>query len=417
VRPKGEQVIQTVAVIGGGPVGSALSTYLVRAGRRVVMFQRGKRPPILVGESLVPAIIPYLRKLGVEKEVESYSTLKPGATFTFGGETLRSFRFAEVRGCQTQYAYNVPRANFDATLLRRAVASGVQLVETGAILEKAAAPDRLQLSAATLAAGGLDRQPDFIVDATGRTRLLARFLGIPSVSGPRRDTALHAHMEGVPLVVEGNVHSDRIERGWSWRIPLPGRTSVGLVVPGEHLEKFGTSAEQQFDALLRSDPVTGVWAGAARRVTPVVKYNNYQLRSTHGVGPNWATVGDAFGFVDPVFSSGLLIGMQGAEALADAILEGTPRAFSHYERRILRTLAIWQRVVDYYYDGRLFTLFQVGEYVRQTFVGKLTNRHMESHLPRIFTGEATTSRYNSALLDFMIHNAITGNDPRQFEVS
>jgi flavin-dependent dehydrogenase len=408
--------VGSVAVIGGGPVGSALATYLVRAGRRVVMFQRGKRPPILVGESLVPAIIPFLRKLGVEDEVKGYSTYKPGATFTFTPETRRTFCFAEVRGCQTTYAYNVPRADFDATLQRRAVESGVQLALCGAELEKDRVPDRVRLSEATLAAAGLDAQPGFIVDASGRTRLLARFLGIRSVAGPRRDTALHAHMEGVPLFIEGNIHSDRIERGWSWRIPLPGRTSVGLVVPSDHLERFGSSAEEQYDTLLRSDPVTSVWASGAKRITPVVKYNNYQLRSTRGVGPNWATVGDAFGFVDPVFSSGLLIGMQGAEALANAILEGTPQALARYERTILRTLRIWQRVVEYYYDGRLFTLFQVGEYVRQTLLGKLTNRHMESHLPRIFTGEATTSRYNSALLDFMIGNAIGGNDPRLFEV-
>jgi flavin-dependent dehydrogenase len=127
-------------------------------------------------------------------------------------------------------------------------------------------------------------------------------------------------------------------------------------------------------------------------------------------------VGDAFGFVDPVFSSGLLIGMQGADALASALLEGTAPALARFERRVLRTLRIWHRVVEYYYDGRLFTLFQVGEYVRQTLVGRLTNRHMESHLPRIFTGEATTSRYNSALLDFMIARALGGNDPREFEV-
>jgi len=380
------------------------------------MFQRGKRPPILVGESLVPAIVPFLRKLGVEEEVKSYSTYKPGATFTFTPDTQRSFCFAQVRGCQTTYAYNVPRADFDATLLRNAVESGARLVESGAVLEKDRGPDRVRLSDATLDAAGLDGQPDFIVDASGRTRLLARLLGIRSVAGPRRDTALHAHMEGVPLFIEGNVHSDRIERGWSWRIPLPGRTSVGLVVPSDHLERFGDSAEEQFDALLRTDPTTGVWATGAKRITPVVKYNNYQLRSTRGVGPNWATVGDAFGFVDPVFSSGLLIGMQGADALANALLEDTAPALTRYERQILRTLRIWHRVVEYYYDGRLFTLFQVGEYVRQTLVGRLTNRHMESHLPRIFTGEAATSRYNSALLDFMIARALGGNDPREFEV-
>ena len=411
-----ESRIRSVAVIGAGPIGSALATYLVRAGVRVTMFQRGKRPPIVVGESLVPAIIPFLRKLGVEDEVKAYSTLKPGATFTFTPEIRRSFKFSEVRGCQTNYAYNVPRNDFDATIQRNAVRAGVTMVEAGAVLEKMPAPDRVRLSDETLEAAGLTEQPDFIVDASGRVRLLARLLEVRSVAGPRRDTALHAHLEGVPLLIEGNVHSDRIERGWSWRIPLPGRTSVGIVSPTEHLERFGASAEEQYDGLLHSDPATREWAGKTKRVTPVVKYTNYQLRSTRGVGPNWAMVGDAFGFVDPVFSSGLLIGMQSAEALANALLDGSPQALTTYEQQITRTLRIWQRVVEYYYDGRLFTLFQVGEYVRQTFIGKLTNKHMETHLPRIFTGEATTSRYNSALLNFMIEYSIRGNDPREFEV-
>jgi flavin-dependent dehydrogenase len=411
-----ESRIRSVAVIGAGPIGSALATYLVRAGVRVTMFQRGKRPPIVVGESLVPAIIPFLRKLGVEDEVKAYSTLKPGATFTFTPEIRRSFKFSEVRGCQTSYAYNVPRNDFDATIQRNAIRAGVTMVEAGAVLEKMPAPDRVRLSDETLEAAGLTEQPDFIVDASGRVRLLARLLEVRSVAGPRRDTALHAHLEGVPLLIEGNVHSDRIERGWSWRIPLPGRTSVGIVSPTEHLERFGASAEEQYDGLLHSDPATREWASKTKRTTPVVKYTNYQLRSTRGVGPNWAMVGDAFGFVDPVFSSGLLIGMQSAEMLANALLDGSPQALTTYEQQVTRTLRIWQRVVEYYYDGRLFTLFQVGEYVRQTFIGKLTNKHMETHLPRIFTGEATTSRYNSALLNFMIEYSIRGNDPREFEV-
>jgi hypothetical protein len=410
--------IRSVAVVGGGPVGSALATYLAQAGLRVALFQRGKRPPIVVGESLVPAIIPFLKKLGVEEEVASYSIYKPGASFTFSRERSQSFRFDQVRGGTTRYSYNVPRAEFDATLLKRAVNSGAHVFDFGAVVEKGPAPDRVRLSEATIAAsaGVLEGQPDFLVDATGRTRMLARLLEIRSTAGPRRDAALHAHLEGVPLLMEGNVHSDRLERGWAWRIPLPGRTSVGLVVPSEHLARFGDGAEAQFDALLRSDPTTAWWAPQAKRISPVVKYNNYQLRSSRGVGPGWALVGDSFGFVDPVFSSGLLIGMEGAERLAAAILDGGPQAFARYERKVLHALTVWQRLVDYFYDGRLFTLFQIGEYVQQTLVGRLTNWHMQAHLPRIFTGEGTTNRYNVALLDFMIRYGLAANDPRELEV-
>lgn len=410
--------IRTVAVIGGGPSGAAVATYLARAGVKVALFQRGKRPPIIVGESLVPAIVPYLRKLGVEDEVRAFSTFKPGATFTFSLERQQSFRFDEVRNGESTYSYNVPRGEFDAVLLKAAVNAGVQVFDAGAVVERAPA-DRIRLSEATLAATGgfLAAQPDFIIDATGRNRTVARLLDLRTTAGPRRDTALHAHLEGVPLLFEGHVHSDRLERGWAWRIPLPGRVSVGLVVPSEHLRRFGDAAEEQYDGLLRADPLTASWAPKTTRITPVVKYTNYQLRTARGAGPGWALVGDAFGFVDPIFSSGMLIGMQGAEALAAAILENTPQAYARYERLVTHALTIWQRLADYFYDGRLFTLFQVSEYVRQTWFGRLVDFHMRAHLPRIFTGEGTTNRYNVALLDFMIKRGLAGNDPRELEVS
>jgi hypothetical protein len=409
--------IRTVAVIGGGPSGAAVATYLARAGVRVALFQRGKRPPIIVGESLVPAIVPFLRKLGVEDEVRAFSTFKPGASFTFDLERQQSFRFDEVRNGETTYSYNVPRAEFDAALLKAAVNAGAQVIDAGAAVERTGA-DGIRLSDATIAAanGFLDGPPDFVVDATGRTRTVARLLELRSTAGPRRDTALHAHLEGVPLLFEGNVHSDRLERGWAWRIPLPGRVSVGLVVPSEHLRRFGEGAEEQYDGLLRSDPTTARWAASAKRLSPVVRYNNYQLRTERGTGPGWALVGDAFGFVDPIFSSGMLIGMQGAEALAAAIAENTPQAYARYEKLVKHALTIWQRLADYFYDGRLFTLFQVSEYVRQTWFGRMVDFHMRAHLPRIFTGEGTTNRYNVALLDFMIRHGLAGNDPRELEV-
>lgn len=407
-----------IAILGAGPAGASLATYLAREGVEVALFHRGKRPPIIVGESLVPAIVPFLRKLGVEEEVSRYSTYKGGATFIFDPSDGMSFKFYEVRSARTTYSYNVPRDLFDATLLEAARRAGAHVIEHSARVERANGGERLRLCEDAQAALGdvLSGPPDFLVDAGGRSRQIARLLDLPTVEGPRKDAALHAHLQGVPIRVEGNVHTDRLENGWCWRIPLPGRVSVGLVVNGELLRKFGDSAEEQYDNYLRHDATTRQWAPGATRLTPVVRYTNYQLRATRGVGENWALVGDAFGFVDPVFSSGMLIGMQSAEALAKALLRGTPRALRRYQAFVLKNLSVWQRIAGYYYDGRLLTMFRVGEYVRHTLPGRLLDGHFRKHMPRIFTGEDTTNPYSLALVELMVRHGLAGNDPKELEV-
>lgn len=403
---------RSVAIVGGGPAGASLATYLARAGVRVVLFHKTKRPPIIVGESLVPAIVPFLRRLGVEDQIKAFSIYKPGATFVLTTETDLNFRFDEAIGSEVNYSYNTPRDLFDAVLLQAARDAGVTVVDGTASLEKVEGTDRLRLSAKTLELAGdaLGGQPDFIVDAGGRSRIIGDLLGIPYVEGPRKDTALHAHMSGVPLVVEGNVHTDRLTRGWCWRIPLPGRVSVGLVIPNEHLARFGPTVEDQFAGTLAQEPILAKWSHGAALVSPIIKYTNYQMRSARGVGENWATVGDSFGFVDPVFSSGLLVGMQGAFELSKALLTGRERALKRYEQYVLYNLTVWQRLVDYYYDGSLFTLLKIGEYKRQQRGWKLLNHHFGRHMPRVFTGEATRSRYSVGLVDFMVKYATYGHN-------
>ncbi len=410
--------IETVAIIGGGPTGSSLAHYLAGEGLRVAVFEAGGRPPIIAGESLVPATIEFLRKLGVEDEVASYSTLKVGASFTMPGNAEQMhFRFDEVRAAKITYAYNVPRDRFDRTIADAARRAGARFFAARAQVERAG--ERVELSKETIdrSDGFLDRQPDLIVDASGRNRLLARLLDLPTQAGGRRDTALHAHMEGVALERQGHVHSSILDRGWSWRIPLPGRTSVGVVAPSEYLASLGDTLEQQFDTCMQRDRVAAGFAAEATRVTPVFKYSNYQLRSQLGVGPNWALVGDAFGFVDPVFSSGLCIGLDSAYELSRAVLAGTPRAFERYQSHVIRHLENWYRSVGNFYDGRLFTLFKVGERMRETFVGGLVEPHFLKHMPRVFTGEATSQRYSVGLLNFMCRYGLPpGYDPDELAV-
>jgi flavin-dependent dehydrogenase len=439
--------IRSVAILGGGPAGAALGTFLARAGVDVTLFDGGKRPPLIVGESLVPAVVPFLRALGIEDEVASYSTFKPGATFTFDEGDTMSFLFGEVRSARTPYSYNVPRDRLDRSVREAALRAGVRLVPrhgrvavdaatgdeegsrrmraawedvgapghaaTGDEAARAAAPDApVRLAAESLEAAGLGAQPDFVVDAAGRVRLLGRLLELPVVEGGRRDTALHTHLEGVPLLHQGHVHTDRLEHGWSWRIPLPGRVSVGLVIDAAVLREFGDSAEEQFDAYLRHDRRLREWGAYAKRIAPVVKYTNYQLRHTRGVGPNWALLGDAFGFVDPVFSSGMLVGLDAARELAATLLAGAgPERLARYEAHVLHHLANWHRVAGWFYDGRLFTLLKLGDEKRDEFPWQWVDPHFRKHLPRVFTGESTTKRYSTGLLGFMVRFALFGTDP------
>jgi hypothetical protein len=406
--------ISRAAIVGGGPAGAALGAYLARAGVRVAIFAQPRRLPILIGESLVPAIVPILRELGVEQEVADYSIRKTGATFCFNSSERLNIRFADVRGARTEYSYNVPRDRFDRTLLRAAERAGAAVVEAPARLSRAGGGDRIELAGESIEAAGAvlaGRQPDIIVDAGGRRRIVAQLLDLPTEFGPRRDVALHAHHTGVDVEIEGNVHTDRLDHGWAWRIPLPGRVSVGIVADGARLKECGATREEQYDNFLRRDSVMARWIAPAVRATPVVRYDNYQLTTARGYGENWALVGDAFGFIDPVFSSGALIALEGARDLARALLSGEAEAMKEWEDEVHRRLRVWRRVVDLFYNGRLLTLLKMGDRVRRSVPGRMIDWHFRKHMPRIFTGEGVTNAYSVGLLAFMAEHALWRKDP------
>ncbi|HTB84831.1 MAG TPA: NAD(P)/FAD-dependent oxidoreductase [Candidatus Sulfotelmatobacter sp.] len=411
--------IQTVAILGGGPAASTLATLLVRQGVRAAIYHVPKPVPLAVGESLVPAIIPMLRQLGVEDEVKSFSTLKPGATFNIRENENYSFWFERLIEC-TGYAYNVPRNQFDAALLNNAKRSGATIIEAPAKIERIAGTDKVKLSDETLAAAGdffNGKQPDLIVDATGRLRMLPNLMGIAGIEGGRRDMALHAHVDTADLNHPGHVHSTRLDHGWSWRIPLPGRVSIGLVIPQEHLMKFGATKEERYDNALKQDSVLSKVTKQSKRITPVVEYANYQLVSERMVGDGWALVGDTAGFIDPVFSSGLLIGMTGGVLLAETIAKGgTPEQLREYEAQVKHHLTTWHEIVGHFYDGRLFTFFRAGEALRENWLMKLFRPHVEKHMGRIFTGAASSAPYSMKLLRFGMKYALRGEDPNDVSI-
>ncbi len=408
-----------MAILGAGPAACTLAILLSKMGRRVAMLHRPRAAPLLVGESLVPAIVVMLRRLGLEEEVAAYSQYKPGACFDFGGGMNFPFEFKNFCGSFPPHAYNVPRIQFEETLLAAAKRAGAKSIDIVAGLERAEGADKVRLSRETRDACGdfFPQPPDLIIDATGRARLLPKLLGIPSREGGRKDTALFAHLDSAKIYREGYVHSSRIDHGWSWRIPLRGRVSVGIVIGSEHLAKFGAIKEERYDNLLRQDSFLRQVAGSARRLTPVMEYTNYQLVSGRMVGDGWALVGDTAGFIDPVFSSGLFIGMRSAFALADAIEDGSAAAFKKYEQEVTHHLQIWHEIVGYYYDGRLFTSFLVGQKMSGNLLIRLAFPHINKHMGRIFLGAASESPYSIQLLRMLVKYGLRDEDPMAMAIS
>jgi 2-polyprenyl-6-methoxyphenol hydroxylase-like FAD-dependent oxidoreductase len=189
-----------------------------------------------------------------------------------------------------------------------------------------------------------------------------------------------------------------------------------MVLGREHVAKFGATKEEQYDNLLRQDSVLRQVAGDAKRLTPVMEYTNYQLVSSRIVGDGWVLAGDTAGFIDPVFSSGLFLGMHGGIMLAKAIRDGSLRAFDRYARDVVHHLESWHGIVDHFYNGRLFTCFRVGEMMKDNPVVKLMFPHISKHMGRIFSGAASTSPYSLALLRFAMKYGLKDEDPRRLSV-
>jgi flavin-dependent dehydrogenase len=424
-----------VAIVGAGPSGAALAILLARAGAEVTLFDDGHRPELLVGESLVPAIVPILRRLGVEEETAGFSCVKPGVTFVWSPADRFSFQFARFAPSVFPYAYNIPRPRFDEALLARAVASGARHVVARARLEPGApgSESELALAPETLATapalGG--RQPDLIVDATGRARAAARALAIPARVGPRKDVAHFAHFQGFRREdPPGQVVITRGRAGWSWRIPLADRLSIGIVLGQQDAARLGPTAAERLERAIAGDPWLSAGAGGARRVTAVATYSNYQLVSTRGIGPGWAMVGDAFGFVDPMLSPGVFLGLRSAEIAAGALGPWVRRpgalspaqlaaALRPYAAAQAALLGAWAELVAHFYDGRMLALLRAG---RSWMAGRsgpvktALQSHIERHIALQASGAGTEFRYGRTLLRFLSRHGLRGFDPAEMAI-
>jgi flavin-dependent dehydrogenase len=409
--------VQTVGVIGGGPSGLALASLLAIKGVDVTVFDDGKRPDLIVGESLVPAVVPVLRRLGLEERVAAIGLRKPGVSFTMPARERVNFNFDNVSRCDLPtYAYNVPRPAFDQLLDTRATELGARRVRARVRLETPAA-HRLQLAAESLAQAPWwqGRQPDLLVDATGRSRLFARTMQIPSKVGPRQDIAHFAHFTGFEEnEPRGQVVIGWLEKGWNWRIPLPGRVSVGVVLNREEAARLGTTPEERLENAIARDPVLAAAGPARQRVSEVATYTNYQLISSRGHGPGWALTGDALGFVDPMLSPGLWLALHSAELLSEHLDDlGT------YARRMRRQLRAWTEMISHYYSGRIFAMYHQGTAYSRKYPHDFCRRiqlHFDTQVACMACGARTQSLYGRAALKLFSSPLVWGREAPELAV-
>ena len=408
----------TAAIIGGGPAGASLATLLARQGSKTVVFHSDKRPALIVGESLIPAVIPFLRQLGIEEEVKAFSVYKPGATVCLGLEEIITAPFTFAYGKLPEYAYNAPRDLFDQSVMNAAERAGAIVIHSTAKLEKRDEADTVQLTAETLSLTKefFNGQPELIVDATGRNRIIPKLLGHSVTEGTRNDVALFAHLSDATITDAGHIHLDHLTYGWSWRIPLQGKVSVGFVINPKHLEKYGHGIENQYDSYIKDDPALKVYTEGATRLTPVLRYNNYQLISNQMYGPGWMLVGDSAGFADPVFSSGLYLGLKSAFDAFNALSIGTPRAMKKYQAERLRELKLWQRVIDGWYNGKLFNFYRAAQKYKNLPFGARMERRGRMRLARILTGEAASDPWTMRLFDSLMALGVALRDPADLVV-
>lgn len=405
-----------LAILGAGPAGSTLAALLAQRGFKVLVFDDAKRPDLLVGESLVPATVPVMRRLGIEEKVAAYSQRKPGVTFLHRQGTRLDFTFGVVAGT-VPYAYNIPRPQFDDTLRERAEELGARFVTHRATVEKGDATREIRLSAETLAAASLTEHPKLLVDATGRARSFARTLGIGAKSGDRSDVAYFAHYENFehPFPPEGQVVITILEHGWSWRIPLPGRLSVGVVVHKDLAKTYGDTPEERLEHALKIEPLLKEHAKDAKRLTPVMTYTNYQLVSDRGHGPGWAACGDSFGFVDPMLSPGLFMALESARLFDHHVFAkgsdvlGSPEilaaGFAAAEVELHDWHESWRELIRHFYDGGIFSMYETGTNFSAQFKGwpgiRFVEDHMTKHIASMASGAFTRRKYSRGLVGFM----------------
>lgn len=357
-----------VLVVGGGPAGSTVSTLMQRRGLKVLQLEKDHHPRFHIGESLLPANMPILEELGVLEEVRSIGVLKLGADFPEEGDRYYTYRFGFSLGKTPPYAFQVKREDYDQILFRNAQRNGVDAREGVKVDKVEIQPDRSCIAQATVETGEkLTIKSRYLVDASGRDTLLGNALKIKVKNDKHQSAAIFAHFKGVarrPGDEAGNISIYRFDYGWSWFIPLSdGLMSIGCVCFPEYLKKRkGRTAEFLLETL-KQMPGAAERTVDAEIVGETRVTGNYSYTCSRMSGPGYIMVGDAFAFVDPVFSSGVYLAMHSGKHAAELVdqilkrLQEEQALQQAFEKRIRRGVRVFSWFIYRFNSPVMRTLF------------------------------------------------------------
>jgi flavin-dependent dehydrogenase len=364
-----------VLILGGGPGGSTLAGSLAKRGRHAIVLEREKFPRFHIGESLLPRSMEVWRRLGLEAKLDARFLRKYGARFLCSNtRRANTYHFEEAFDPAYEFAYQVPRGEFDHLLLLHAAELGAEVREEWEAVEVLFEGSRaVGVRAQSRAPGSkpVELLADVVVDATGRDTLLASRMRKKAQVAKLDKTAFFSHYRGAfreEGLDEGNIQIIIFDHGWFWLIPFRGEiSSVGAVVSPEWVKtrKKGETLDQFYDRTVAASSWASEFLAGAERLRPVGALADFSYRIDQLTGDGWMFVGDAGGFLDPLFSTGAHLAIKGADlaavAIDDALRRGdcSRNAFKDYEAQVRYAVDLFLGIVQGFYSGHFReTLFE-----------------------------------------------------------
>ena len=360
------EVQYDVIVVGAGPAGSTLATLLAKKNRRVLILEKEKFPRYHIGESLVYGVIPILKELGVLEKVDAHDgfTKKYGGTYVWGNKPEPwDFYWGEYPGLDDDaYTYQVSRAEFDNLLLRHAESLGVDVREEHQVVDVLWKNERcVGVKIKDSNGAFFEAHAQYIVDATGQSALFGNMLKIVEYNSEFKNVAFWSYFKNAQQQEgrqAGNIYIECTSKGWLWFIPQKEITSVGLVATPENLQNFQAKDPQSryFEGIESSREIRHLLENA-ERTDEVRSIRDWSFKCKNFYGPGFLMVGDAAGFVDPLFSTGVFLAMNGgslgAKILDEALKHPEKEAelFARYESTYQKFFGAVVAFVRFFYDS------------------------------------------------------------------